>query len=234
MHTFLLIMSLTLTASATDWQKVYSKAVEQAKETKKPILIDFYADWCGPCKKMAETTLQSDIVLSELKNFILLKIDIDKEPKLSIKFNVSSIPHFIILNRHGEIVSELKGYSNPTNFSEWISINKQQAFSENKLDELSVADKALVASLNTQPIKSMQKFITLYKQSPMAKKDSLLKLSKSVDTSKFFRCLQHKSLEVRLYATQLIAASQKEPFLFDPWAPLKIRELQLSKLKGKY
>jgi thioredoxin len=64
-----------------------------------PCIIDFYADWCGPCKKVAP-------VLKELANeykgqVIIYKINVDKEKELAKAFGVSSIPTFLFIPRKG-------------------------------------------------------------------------------------------------------------------------------------
>lgn len=70
------------------------------KETK-PIVIDFYADWCGPCKVVAP-------ILEELEkelNFNLYKVDVDEEYELSKFFNVRSIPTILFVPKKGQPVA---------------------------------------------------------------------------------------------------------------------------------
>jgi thioredoxin 1 len=61
------------------------------------ILLDFYADWCGPCQTMAPVI---DSALEETGGKIkLLKLNIDKHPQASVHFGVRSIPHFILFKK---------------------------------------------------------------------------------------------------------------------------------------
>lgn len=65
------------------------------------ILVDFYADWCGPCQTM-EPVIQQ--VLEESCGKVeLLKINIDQHPQASIQFGVRSIPHYMLV-RKGKIL----------------------------------------------------------------------------------------------------------------------------------
>lgn len=69
------------------------------------VLIDFFAEWCGPCKMLAPVL---DAVASELPNVSIGKIDIDNSPAPAEKYGVSSIPT-LILFKNGEEVDRIVG-----------------------------------------------------------------------------------------------------------------------------
>ncbi len=79
---------------------------ELAKATL-PILVDFYADWCGPCKMMSPII---DQIATEYEGKLLVgKLNVDKNPQTAAKFNVMSIPTLIVFNK-AQPVKTLVGY----------------------------------------------------------------------------------------------------------------------------
>lgn len=75
----------------------FSKIINQSK----PVLVDFFASWCGPCKAMSPIL---DQVKDELKEtVVILKIDVDKNQKLAAKLQVRGVPTLVIY-KNGAIV----------------------------------------------------------------------------------------------------------------------------------
>lgn len=71
-----------------------------------PVLVDFYADWCGPCKMMAPVV---EKLAEELAGQAKVgKINVDDEPELAQKYRVVSIPTFLII-KYGEVVETAVG-----------------------------------------------------------------------------------------------------------------------------
>ena len=78
---------------------------EEFKNNTEVILIDFYADWCGPCRMLSPII---DEIANERNDIAVGKINVDNEPELAEKFGVFSIPTLVII-KNGEIVHQSAG-----------------------------------------------------------------------------------------------------------------------------
>ncbi|MBA2614952.1 MAG: thioredoxin [Actinobacteria bacterium] len=72
---------------------------EEVLASEKPVIVDFWADWCGPCHMVAPVL--DEIVAERSDEVRLVKVNIDEEPELASRFGVMSIPT-ILLFREGE------------------------------------------------------------------------------------------------------------------------------------
>ena len=78
---------------------------EQIKNSDKPVLLDFYAQWCGPCRMVSPIV---DEIANERTDIIVGKINVDDEPELAAAFGVSSIPMLAVM-KNGEVVNTSVG-----------------------------------------------------------------------------------------------------------------------------
>lgn len=78
---------------------------ESVKNSDKPVLLDFYADWCGPCRMVSPLV---DEIADENSQYLVGKINVDQEPELAQAFGVASIPTLIVM-KDGKIVNQSVG-----------------------------------------------------------------------------------------------------------------------------
>jgi thioredoxin 1 len=82
---------------------------QEVTQSSLPVVIDMFAPWCGPCKMMAPIFDQLAKEMSA--QYKLVKVNIDEERDLAIKYNVSSIPTLLFL-KNGNMVAKETGYMN--------------------------------------------------------------------------------------------------------------------------
>jgi thiol-disulfide isomerase/thioredoxin len=107
------------------WAKSYDEAVKAAKKANKPIMIDFYAVWCGPCKMLDKQTYTDEKVIKASEQFVSLKLDAEKEGEhLAGKLHVDAYPTILFLDPQtanedgGELVGKIIGFEPGGPFAE--------------------------------------------------------------------------------------------------------------------
>jgi len=97
------------------WTKYSVSALESAKSSGKPVVIDFYADWCLPCKELDHKTFSDAAVISETERFVRLKADLTVPSDattvaLTKQYKIVGVPTILFLDAGGNEVSRLVGF----------------------------------------------------------------------------------------------------------------------------
>ncbi|MFH1195590.1 MAG: thioredoxin family protein, partial [bacterium] len=107
--------------NSPDWQKYSDAAYEQALASNQKILVDFYADWCIPCKELDALTF-SDIRVVELsKEFVCFKVDMtqtmsDETEIIRDKFKILGMPTVLVIDTKGQEADRLTGFLSANDF----------------------------------------------------------------------------------------------------------------------
>jgi thioredoxin 2 len=90
---------------------------EIVASTGQPILVDFWAEWCGPCKMAAPEVHR--LAQEMAGRAIVLKVDSDAHPDLSARYRVQAIPNFVVL-RNGRVVTQHPGLAPRQQMRQWL------------------------------------------------------------------------------------------------------------------
>lgn len=102
--------ALTNAENRIEWHKDLKKAQELAKSTGKPMLLDFVADWCQPCKEMERTFWPQPQIVEESKKFVCVSIDFDRRRPEIGRYSVASIPAVVFTDPWGNLLTARFGF----------------------------------------------------------------------------------------------------------------------------
>ncbi|NQV90120.1 thioredoxin [Candidatus Uhrbacteria bacterium] len=86
-------------------------------QAEKPVLVDFWAPWCGPCKVMSPIVEE---LAGELEEMIVGKVNVDEHSDIAQKFNILSIPTFIVF-KGGQVAEQFSGSMNKEQLREKLT-----------------------------------------------------------------------------------------------------------------
>jgi len=124
---FLILAALALavssTASASPWIKTFAQAQQKAKSKNQLIFVDLWAEWCGWCHKFEQDVVPSQAFQNATDSMVLLRLNTEDQgdgTNLARRYNVTTLPTFLILDREGVIAGIIRGYQPPSDFASSI------------------------------------------------------------------------------------------------------------------
>jgi thiol:disulfide interchange protein len=94
------------------------EALTQAQKEGKPVVLDFFAEWCAPCQRMEKTTFIDERVMALLGRCVFLRIDTDEQPEISRRMNVEGLPDIRFVTPDGKVMKQLRSYQDAESFAE--------------------------------------------------------------------------------------------------------------------
>lgn len=139
----LVILSIAAAPAAaepTHWY-TYEEGILAAGVVDKPIIMDFYADWCPPCIAMEEGTYPDPRVAAEMADFVAIKVDTQKRIDIESKYGITYYPTVVFLDPAGKEIKRHIGYLGP---EDMVTLIKE---SRGKLPKESAGFEAISALL---------------------------------------------------------------------------------------
>ncbi len=176
--TFLAIIALISTCTfgqITFEHGTLEEALAKAKAAKKPLFVDVYATWCGPCKQMAATSfIDPEVTAYYNDHFISLKLDGEKNdgPSVMQKYAIGAYPTLLYFNANGDLIGKVVGALQPKQLlakgkeivnpegNPVFAANKTYLKSKKKREDLKTYVKVLAENEND----SLSKYATEYYQ----------------------------------------------------------------------
>ena len=103
------------------WRTDFAAATEEARASGKPVLLYLTASWCGPCQSLKSTTWADADVDAALRNYVPVKVDIDRNRDIARRYNPQGgLPFVAVLNSSGDAQKGAVGALPPEEFLTWL------------------------------------------------------------------------------------------------------------------
>ncbi len=101
------------------WEKNFDEALKKARKAGKPVIVDFWADWCAWCHRLDKNTYADPWVARKAQEFVAVKVNTEgsrKETDVAVRYHVTSLPTVVFLSPEGRQLFRMNGYQGPGQF----------------------------------------------------------------------------------------------------------------------
>lgn len=112
------------------WEHRFDEAMKRARAAKKPVMIDFWAEWCSWCHRLDQTTYVDPVVTRLSEHFVAVKVDTEagrRNAEIALRYNVSTLPTIAFLSPSGRLVHRLNGFQGPGQFPKTMEAAREAA-----------------------------------------------------------------------------------------------------------
>jgi thioredoxin-like negative regulator of GroEL len=135
------VLQSTARAESVRWYSNFDEASTAARESNKPMMMDFWAGWCAACKVMENDVYRDDTFVNAAPQFLTVRIDFDKTQALARKYNVVELPTLIFTDSYGTELFRYRGFIDARALAELMRSLPADVSEFNRLDRILAQDK---------------------------------------------------------------------------------------------